>query len=194
MGKLGKCWIAISPEAWTLDDNTIEDREHALSLFLTECEDQDQLVRIIRGTNVADWMREKSVIYVDKASAEKDAQKRFEKALKRLPPDTQERFKQASSPAARVAERFAKARTFDEAKREIMDYLKSKHWTLSPPLKIPHATSPDKELRVWFKSQAVYLSQDSRGSHSLKGARSLHVDIRRMTPEQFLQQVERWRD
>lgn len=90
--------------------------------------------------------------------------------------------------AARLLE--AKKKTFDEAKKEIMDHLKKEGWDVAPNLKVPHATSPDGEIRVWFKSQAVYMSQGK--GHSLGGARSMHSDIRTMDGPAFVKDVEHW--
>lgn len=63
-------------------------------------------------------------------------------------------------------------------------------------LKIPHATSPDGKIRLWFKPQALWVSYgvlteckrfaDSDGvaklSHDLGAARSTWLDIRRVHP------------
>ena len=86
----------------------------------------------------------------------------------------------------------AKARTFLEARNELMAFLASKHWKLSDKtLKVPYATSPNGEVRLWFKAQAVYFTEGH--GHSLNNARTLSydLDIRKTTPEQFYHSVEK---
>jgi len=74
------------------------------------------------------------------------------------------------------------SRTFKQAQAEILDVLQGKGWRLSlRSLKIPHATSPDGWLRLWFKPQAIYYTA---GSHNFGDARSLHEDdIRTQAPQ-----------
>lgn len=89
----------------------------------------------------------------------------------------------------------AKRPTFKAARDAILKHLedqgwKVKTWGPSGQLKTPHATAPYmRGPKVWFKAQAVYYSgADDR----FNDARSLHVDIRDITPEQFVKHVERW--
>lgn len=90
------------------------------------------------------------------------------------------------------------ARTFLQARGEISRLLHERGWQLSPALKVPYATSPSGRLRLWFKAQAVYFTEASHGGrgghHEFKNARTLSydLDIRKITPEQFLAAVERW--
>lgn len=83
----------------------------------------------------------------------------------------------------------AKRPTFQAAKTAVLDYLQKQGWKVNPHLKVPHATSPDGELRLWFKAQAIYYSWGDK--HTLGDARSLHTDIRDMTPEAFAAEAER---
>lgn len=94
--------------------------------------------------------------------------------------------------AERVAVRIAKSKTFAEAKAELLAYLEKEGWKLSSKtLKIPYATSPDGTIRLWFKAQAIYYTQGT--DHNMGAARSIHSeDIRKMSPEHFMKQVERW--
>ena len=46
-------------------------------------------------------------------------------------------------------------------------------------MKVPHATSDDGS-KLWFKAQAIYVSD---ASTSFSDARSLHVDVRDLSPE-----------
>lgn len=89
----------------------------------------------------------------------------------------------------------AKAPTYGQAQDAIFQYLKSQGWDLKLGLKIPQATSPNKELRLWFKAQAVYATEDEsgRGHHEGGAARTISydLDIRKMTPEEFLSFVKR---
>lgn len=93
-----------------------------------------------------------------------------------------------------LGKKAAKRPTFDEAKKALFEHLKSEGWKVAEGLKIPHATSRDGETRLWFKSQAVYMSRviGRGGSHNMQGARSIHVDIRDLTPEQFMSKVKQW--
>jgi len=81
----------------------------------------------------------------------------------------------------------AKAPTYLEARAELFKYLEDKGWKVNSTLKIPHATSPDGDVRMWFKTQAVWVSYgDAHGRHDFKNARSIHGDIRRMKPEEVI--------
>lgn len=87
------------------------------------------------------------------------------------------------------------AETFPAARARILRELESMGWTVSAHLKIPHATSPDGLLRLWFKPQAVWLSVHDRysvGSHELKQAHTLDYDhdIRRLTTAQLIARAE----
>lgn len=107
----------------------------------------------------------------------------------------------------RVAQRFAKEddapaddkksgkpKTFMEARNRLLDYLESKHWKLSSrTLKIPYATSPDGKHRLWFKTQAVYLSSGG-GRHDFGDARTVSYDtndLKNMSPEQYVRHAIR---
>lgn len=70
--------------------------------------------------------------------------------------------------------------TFAQARGVLLAHLKTKGWAVSEHLKVPHATSPDGRVRLWFKPQAVWVSV---GSHTLANARSLWLDIRERLPE-----------
>jgi hypothetical protein len=81
--------------------------------------------------------------------------------------------------------------TFKAARAALLDHLEKEGWTVKKHLKVPHATDHWKENRLYFKAQAVYLGGGHPGA-SLGDARSLHIDIRDVTPEQFMQHVKRW--
>jgi len=101
--------------------------------------------------------------------------------------------------AERVAAKFleieaAKLPTFQAAQAAIMALLEKERWKVTRGLKIPYATSPSGELRLWFKAQAVYFTEvpDPRvARHEFGAARTLSydLDIRTITPEQFLSLV-----
>jgi len=94
----------------------------------------------------------------------------------------------AEEPAPVVYE--AASRTYAQAQAEILAHLRARGWTVRSDLKIPHATSPDGELRLYFKPQAVYYTQGNR--HEFKNARSTWVsDIRKLTPAQFDAEIQR---
>jgi hypothetical protein len=100
----------------------------------------------------------------------------------------------AAGPA--LSPKKAKRPTYQAAQAALMDYLEKQGWTLSRGLSVPHATSSDNTRRLWFKSQAVWFTADD-GSLSAKNvknfklARSLHGDIRAVTPEQFMADAEK---
>lgn len=84
------------------------------------------------------------------------------------------------------------SKTFAQARAEVLDALERAGWSLSPrSLKTPYATSPSGEIRLWFKSQAVYVSRGNH--HSLGNAHtySYDLDIRTMSGSEFVSMVER---
>jgi hypothetical protein len=87
------------------------------------------------------------------------------------------------------------AKTYPVAQREILDYLKSKRWEVKDKLKIPLAVSPDKDIALWFKKQAVW-GHDMDGykeKPQFPAARSLHIaDLRQLDGPSFVKNVERW--
>lgn len=85
--------------------------------------------------------------------------------------------------------------TFAKARAAILDELEAMGWDLKRDLKVPHATSPDGELRLWFKPQAVWFTQ-SLGSyqrHDFKNARTIDYvhDIRKMTAAELIERARR---
>lgn len=84
--------------------------------------------------------------------------------------------------------------TFLKAREALIVELKKRgwaytYWGAQGKLKVPYATSKDGRLRLWFKSQAVLYTQTNGSSwdkHTFKDARSLHIDIRAMTPEEVV--------
>lgn len=80
----------------------------------------------------------------------------------------------------------AKGPTFKEKQAEILDALQKAGWATSPNLKIPHATHPDKDYRVWFKPQALWVSM-SKAYTDFANARSLNInDLRKVSVEKLL--------
>lgn len=78
----------------------------------------------------------------------------------------------------------SKQPTFVQARAAILDVLRARGWRVVG-LKVPHATTQWGDRRLWFKSQAVWVSEGS--SHSLGNARSLWADdIRSMPAEQWV--------
>lgn len=46
-------------------------------------------------------------------------------------------------------------------------------------LKVPYATSPQGDVRYWFKPQAIYASYEpAHGRHDLGNARSVYADMK----------------
>ncbi len=84
------------------------------------------------------------------------------------------------------------SRTFDQARREILTALRAAGWAVKSDLKIPHATSPDGGLRLWFKAQAVHATEGNH--HDFGNARTFggyEFDIREYDGPAFLAVVER---
>ncbi len=79
-------------------------------------------------------------------------------------------------------------KTYAQAQRDILENLASNGWQVSAGLKIPHATSPNGRLRLWFKPQAVWYTKVKPGErHNFKEARTLSydLDIRKKDPDAF---------
>ena len=81
--------------------------------------------------------------------------------------------------------------TYAQAHAAILTILTQKGWTVNRNLKVPHATSPDGTLRLWFKAQAIYYStngsvKDFGSAHSLFAG-----DLRKGTAEGFYAMIVR---
>ena len=97
-----------------------------------------------------------------------------------------------ADPGWRTREKEAKKKTFPQARKEIIDYLKKQGWTVKEGLKIPWAKDPDNDVQIWFKSQAVYGVgglDGGRAKANFGAARSLHTDIREVSPQEFVKDV-----
>ena len=81
----------------------------------------------------------------------------------------------------------AKLPTFAQARSALLDALRAAGWTVNASLKVPHATSPQGHVRLWFKPQAVYAAA---GSTNMADAHSYESDIRTLDPAKFALQVE----
>lgn len=85
-----------------------------------------------------------------------------------------------------------KTPTFAAAKEALWQYLGAQGWTLSSSsLKVRHATSPDGSARIWFKPQALYVSEGQK--HNLGDARSLWTDVRTAAPSSIVAEALRYR-
>lgn len=91
--------------------------------------------------------------------------------------------------------RFSSGRTFPQARAEIFAALRDAGWSVKSDLKVPHATSPDGSLRLWFKAQAVHATEGDR--HNFGNARTFGgygLDIRQYDGPGFLMLVQRLRN
>lgn len=94
--------------------------------------------------------------------------------------------------------RQAKKPTFQEARSTVFEFLKKRGWKLAENLTVPHATSPDGKVRLWFKSQAVYAVnkkrvEDGANPLQIKDSHSMSSDLREDVDEsRFMSLVERW--
>jgi hypothetical protein len=89
----------------------------------------------------------------------------------------------------------AAKKTFPQARKEIFDYLRRQGWEVKENIKVPWAKDPDKDVQIWFKSQAVYGVgglDGGRQTANFGAARSLHTDIRDVTPQEFVRDVMRY--
>ena len=126
-----------------------------------------------------------------KSPEAKELAKRFNRIRKEV---------EQKHPGAAPPEQFSKLldkvtkpeKTYAQAQRDILDNLRANGWEMSAALKIPHATSPNGEFRLWFKPQAVWFTKGNR--HNFKDARtvSYDLDIRTRDPDAFRASMERW--
>jgi len=121
-----------------------------------------------------------------------DPRQSFENAL--LVDRLVQRLAAEDAAPAEDKKKSGKPKTFAEARTRLLDHLESKGWKLSSrTLKIPYATSPDGNKRLWFKTQAVYLS-DSGDRHDFGDARTVSYntnDLKNMSPEDYLRHALR---
>jgi hypothetical protein len=83
-----------------------------------------------------------------------------------------------------------KARTYQDAQREILAHLRGEGWAVKTDLKEPHATDPRGTVRLWFKPQAVYAVEAQAGRFDRGEARSLFVpDLRQLDGPAFLREI-----
>ncbi len=70
--------------------------------------------------------------------------------------------------------------TYPKARAALLAHLAAVGWTIKASLKIPQAIDANGNT-LRFHAQAVYL-----------GAHSMHVDIRTLTPAEFMIVYQRW--
>lgn len=83
--------------------------------------------------------------------------------------------------------------TYKQARQALFDYLRSIGWTVitfstrtMKNLKEPYCDVPGTDYRIWFTTQAVHYGTNR------PLARSTFIDIRAVTPEQFVKLVGGW--
>lgn len=74
--------------------------------------------------------------------------------------------------------------TFKQKREELLRGLEAHGFRVKEPLKVPHATSPDGQLRFWFKPQAIYYSIGQ--PHEFNRARSWTDDMRETSVEELV--------
>lgn len=110
---------------------------------------------------------------------------------KDIPPKVIDRFEDRDGHIVESLEEAKVKRTYAMAKKEMLDAFQKAGWRVAAGLKIPHATSRDMTLKLWFRPQAIYVTKDSRGKHKAGNARSLHLpDLRKIDPERFVKYIE----
>ena len=85
-------------------------------------------------------------------------------------------------------------RTYAQAKQELLNDFERIGWSVKKVLKVPYATSPDGNVRFWFKPQSIYYSvvmDKSVGNHTLGNARTLSYDqdMRIMSVDDIIRRV-----
>ena len=80
--------------------------------------------------------------------------------------------------------------THAQAMQRILDDLAVRGWAVRRHLKVPHATSPGGQFRLWFKTRAVYFTLGY--SHDMHAARTVAYDLdkRSMTVDELVAMVE----
>ena len=117
------------------------------------------------------------------------------KRFHRINKEIRASFPQATPPTqfTKLYDKLTKPdKTYVQAQRDILQNLSSNGWQVSPALKIPHATSPNGMLRLWFKPQAVWFTKGNK--HNFKDARtvSYSLDTRTQDPDAFRESMQRW--
>ena len=86
----------------------------------------------------------------------------------------------------------AKAKTYATAKLDIWDELYQRGWKMSNfNLKVPHASHPHDDYRLWFKKQAIWSGGANPPNNTMGSASSMHVDIRKVDPKRFADYAEK---
>jgi hypothetical protein len=80
--------------------------------------------------------------------------------------------------------------TYAAANARLLAELARLGWATEPKLKIPHATNPGKDVRIWFKAQATYVATGYRGRFDFGEARTLWIDRRDIGVEQLIGAVK----
>jgi hypothetical protein len=73
--------------------------------------------------------------------------------------------------------------TFDSHRKMLLAGLRAKGWDVHDygprgPLKVPHATSPSGDTRLWFKAQSIHMNDLGSDPRNMEGTHSLSPDIR----------------
>lgn len=103
--------------------------------------------------------------------------------IRRLNPSTTPRRNPAEKP-----------RTYAVARAQIINALRADGWDVRADLKVPHATHPNGDFRLWFKTQAIYFTAGRHGLTSMANAHSIGIgDIRAMSVDAVLADIEMWR-
>jgi hypothetical protein len=76
-------------------------------------------------------------------------------------------------------------KTFLRARLEYLQDLEANGWKVNKFLKVPHATSPDGKIRLWFKAQAVYVNDPGTDPSKFENTHSTWIDIRKMPADLF---------
>lgn len=78
--------------------------------------------------------------------------------------------------------------TYKQSHARLLLQLMQAGWQVKPDLKIPYATSPDGNIRLWFKPQAVHMSIGN--AHDFRGARSLWFETRGLATAKLIAHAE----
>ena len=81
--------------------------------------------------------------------------------------------------------------TFAAAKAALLDGLREQGWVVVDGLKTPHATY-EGIVRLWFKSQAIYINDPGTNPRDFANTHSLTSDMRDYSVADLLAAVLRW--
>jgi hypothetical protein len=180
----------IPPANWWL--RNVDQISIYAKMFTRQLEDEDLTVSLAELEKVANKVTDLDASLI---TGLENVSKALDKCLKALkdvalpePPKENENPYSATKKPRKSPTKGGPAKpkkpTFAQVRQVIFDHLVKERWKLAPNLKVPHATSPEGDVRLWFKAQAVY--GNANGSTDMKDAHSWVSDLREFVdPKRF---------